>query len=125
MPHRGLPSAILFLLLLSASRASGQAAAADPSPPSPPSAAQAPQEAPPGLNPTQEIAKETPEGPALNAGPTEIRISGYLGVTGIFRSTNVGGGTGTSFASIPYNDTVEGNLSEARVTAQSSRLSIR
>jgi hypothetical protein len=77
------------------------------------------------LNPTQEIAKETPESPALVAGPTEIRIGGYLGVTGIYRSTSSGGGTGTSFARIPYDDTAEGNLSEARLSAQASRLSIR
>ena len=77
------------------------------------------------INSTQEIARETPEGPALVAGPTEIRIGGYLGVTGIFRSTNSGGGTATSFAAIPYADSTEGNLSEARLSAQSSRLSIR
>ena len=77
------------------------------------------------LNPTQEIARETPEGPALVAGPTEIRIGGYIGVTGIYRSANGGGGTGTSFATIPYGDSAEGNLSEARLSAQSSRLSIR
>ena len=68
-------------------------------------------------NPTQEIARETPEGPALVAGPTEIRIGGYLGVTGIYRSTNSGGSTATSFATIPYGDSAEGNLSEARLTA--------
>src|SRR4051812_28549700 len=44
------------------------------------------------LNPTQEIARETPDGPPLVAGQTEIRIGGYLGVTGIYRSTNGGGG---------------------------------
>ncbi len=53
------------------------------------------------LNPTQEIARETPEGPALVAGPTEIRIGGYLGVTGIYRSTNSGGGTGDRFRRHP------------------------
>jgi hypothetical protein len=79
----------------------------------------------PPSNPTQEIARETPEGPALIAGPTEIRIGGYLGVTGIYRSTGSGGGTGTSFATIPYDDTAQGNLSEARLSAQASRLSIR
>ena len=46
------------------------------------------------LNPTQEIARETPEGPPLVAGQTEIRIGGYLGVTGIYRSTNSGGAPG-------------------------------
>ena len=77
------------------------------------------------LNPTQEIAKETPEAAALVAGPTEIRIGGYLGVTGIYRSTSSGGGTGTSFATIPYGDIAEGHLSETRLSAQASRLSIR
>jgi hypothetical protein len=76
-------------------------------------------------NPTQEIAKEKPDGPALAAGPARIRLGGYLGVTGIYRSTNSGGGPGTSFASIPYEDTVQGNVSEARLSAQSSRISIR
>jgi hypothetical protein len=76
-------------------------------------------------NPTQEIAREQPEGPALDVGPARLRIGGYLGVTGIFRSTNSGGGVGTSFASIPYDDTVQGNVSEARLSAQSSRISIR
>ena len=52
-------------------------------------------------------------------------IGGYLGVTGIYRSTNSGGGTGTSFASIPYEDTVQGNVSETRLSAQSSRISLR
>ena len=119
---RQLPAAILFVLI-AASVAHGQtASAADQAPAS----AQPAQPQPPGgLNPTQEIARETPEGPALNAGPTEVRISGYLGVTGIYRSTNAGGGTGTSFGSIPYADTGEGHLSEARLSAQSSRLSIR
>jgi hypothetical protein len=83
------------------------------------------QQPPEAMNPTQEIAKETPEGPALVAGPTEIRIGGYLGVTGIYRSTNAGGGPATAFGSIPYADTLEGNISEARLSAQASRLSIR
>jgi hypothetical protein len=101
---------IAAALLLAAQIADPQAAAPPPAPP---------------MNPTQEIAKETPEGPAIVAGATEIRIGGYLGVTGIYRSTNAGGGPSTSFASIPYADTLQGNLSEARLSAQSSRLSIR
>ena len=86
------------------------------------------QQAPAGerpANPTQEIAREQPEGPALDIGPARLRIGGYLGVTGIYRSTNSGGGTGTSFGSIPYVDTVQGNVSETRLSAQSSRISIR
>jgi len=77
------------------------------------------------LNPTQDTAKEQAEGPALEAGPAKIRIGGYVGLHGIYRSTNSGGAVGTSFASIPYADTVQGNVSEARLSAQASRLSIR
>jgi hypothetical protein len=84
---------------------------------------QQPEEQP--INPTQEVAAEQPEGPAIAAGATEIRIGGYLGVTGVYRSTSNGGGPGTNFATIPYPDTAEGTLSEARLTAQPSRLSIR
>ena len=79
----------------------------------------------PSANPTQEIAREQPAGPALEIGPARLRIGGYLGVMGIYRSTNSGGGIGTSFASIPYEDTVQGNVSEARLSAQASRISIR
>ena len=32
---------------------------------------------------------------------------------------------GTNFATIPYADTVQGNVSESRLSAQASRLSIR
>jgi hypothetical protein len=79
----------------------------------------------PPINPTQEIAEEEPEGPAIVAGSTEIRIGGYLGVTGIYRSTNSGGAPGTSFGAIPFDNTAAGVLSESRLTAQPSRLSIR
>ena len=54
----------------------------------------------------------------------ELRIGGFLGLTGLYRST-IGGGPGTAFASIPYADAVQGNVSEARLTAESSRPSIR
>jgi hypothetical protein len=77
------------------------------------------------MNPTQEIARERPEGPSIEVGPARLRIGGYLGLTGLFRSTNAGGSVGTSFGSIPYGDTVQGNVSEARLSAQSSRISIR
>jgi hypothetical protein len=76
-------------------------------------------------NPTQEIAREEAEGHAIDVGPARLRVGGYLGVTGIYRSTNDGGGPGTGFASIPYADTVQGNVSEARLSAQASRISIR
>ena len=102
----------------------GVAAGQEP-PPTPASQSPASQAPPDPLNPTQEIAKEAPEGRPLTLGPTEMRIGGYLGVTGIFRSTNSGGAAATKFATTPYRDTLQGNLSEARLTAETSRLSIR
>lgn len=101
-------SALLFWSLLVASSAAAQGSV----PPDP-------------VNPTQEVAGEKPSGAALAAGPTEIRIGGYVGVSGIYRSTASGGGPGTNFGLIPYSDSVTGNVSEARLTAQPSRLSIR
>ena len=77
------------------------------------------------FNPSQEVASEVPEGPPVMVGPAELRFGGYLGIVGIFRDANAGGGTATSFASIPYADTLQGNVSETRLTAQPSRLSIR
>ena len=93
--------------------------------PPPTASTQQPKPAQQPANPTQEIAKEQPEGPALAAGSSAIRLGGYLGVTGIYRSTNSGGGPGTNFATIPYEDIVQGNVSETRLSAQTSRISLR
>src|SRR5262245_25857076 len=57
--------------------------------------------------PQQEIAGREPTGPAIPVGPARLRIGGYLGLTAIYRSTNVSGGTGTNFNSIPFENTVE------------------
>ena len=119
---RGIPFTVTAIVFLSASMSAGQGAAV--SAPQTPSAQQA-QPAQQPANPTQEIAREQPEGPALAVGPARIRLGGYLGVTGIYRSTNSGGGTGTNFATIPYEDKVQGNVSEMRLSAQSSRISLR
>lgn len=77
------------------------------------------------LNPTQELAGELPEGAPLQVGPAALRVGGYFGLMGIFRSTNSGGAPGTSFASIPYADTAQGNVSEFRLSSQASRITIR
>ena len=109
---------------IAVSSAPASQAPAAPQAPSP-SDQQPAQPAPRPLNPTQEVAGEVAEGPSIAVGPAQLRIGGYLGVTGLYRSTNGGGGTGTSFASIPYEDVLQGNVSEARLTAQASRLTIR
>jgi hypothetical protein len=92
---------------------------------SPAAAQQQPPQPERPLNPTQEIAGAEAEGNALAVGPAQLRIGGFLGLTGLYRSTNSGGGPGTAFATIPYSDSVKGNVSETRLTAETSKLSIR
>jgi hypothetical protein len=84
----------------------------------------APVEIPP-VNPTQEIAGQEPTGAGIEIGPAQLRLGGYLGLTGLYRSTNSGGGPGTSFDSIPFASRAAGNVSESRLTAQATRLSLR
>ncbi|PWT84008.1 MAG: hypothetical protein C5B57_05620 [Blastocatellia bacterium] len=103
------------LWMASASVSTGQTPA--PAPPQQPQGST--------LNPTQEVAGQEAAGNALDVGPAKLRIGGYVGLTGIYRSTNSGGGPGTRFGSIPFADELEGNVSEFRLTAESSRLSIR
>jgi hypothetical protein len=114
-----------------ASLAAGQeqtgAAQAQPNQPDP-TQASAPQPAGAGqrpVNPGQETAGQQPEGKALSVGPAQLRIGGYIGLTAIHRSTNSGGGAGTRFATIPYEEDREAHVSQTRLTAESSRLSIR
>ena len=109
----------LALVILGATTTAAQT----PSNQTPAAPAQAPVQRP--LNPTQEVAGEQPEGPSIPVGPAQLRIGGYLGVTGFYRSTNDGGGIGTNFGSIPYGDTRQGNLSESRLSAQGSRITLR
>jgi len=72
-----------------------------------------------------EIADVTPTTPALNLGPAKIRIIGYAALSNIYRSTNEGGNVATNFADLPFNNTVAGNTSEFRFSAQNSRLAFR
>src|SRR5579872_9948 len=57
-------------------------------------------------------------------GGAEFYPLGFMDLTGIYRSTYLGG-IGTSFGSIPYNNTFPGRLSELRFSAQNSRIGLR
>jgi len=62
---------------------------------------------------------------SFKLGPAEFTPGAWADLTGIFRSTDIGSGTGTSFGSIPYNNTLpQAALTELRFTAQTSRLSM-
>lgn len=62
---------------------------------------------------------------SIRFGKARLTPGGWVDFTSYFRSTDVGSGLGTSFATIPYSNTVLGGLSETRFTAQGSRLSLR
>ena len=77
------------------------------------------------VGPGQEIPTATAGVPSLKLGPADVRVQGYLGVSGIFRSASLGGGPGTSFASVPLSNTSAANITEFRLTTQTSRLALR
>jgi hypothetical protein len=62
---------------------------------------------------------------SLSIGATQITPIGFMDFTAILRSKNVGSGLGTNFGAIPFKDSVNGNLSEYRLSAQNSRLGAR
>ena len=61
----------------------------------------------------------------LKIGTAAITPVGFMDLTGVYRSTNQGSGTGTNFGSIPYNNTAAGRIGESRLSAQLSRIGLR
>jgi hypothetical protein len=67
----------------------------------------------------------TPSSPlALHVGDADITIGGFMDATTVIRSTNPGTGLGTSFGTIPFSNTAAGSLSETRLSAQNSRVTL-
>jgi len=62
---------------------------------------------------------------SIHFGNARLTPGGWVDFTSIYRSADVGSGLGTTFATIPYSNTVLGGLSETRFTAQGSRVSLR
>jgi len=63
---------------------------------------------------------------SIKIGGAEFTPGGFVDLTGIFRSADVGSGLGTNFTILPYNNTLPlGQLSEFRFTGQGSRLSLK
>lgn len=82
--------------------------------------------------PTQDQGKApinivAPENPlSIKIGGANFTPGGFVDLTGIFRSRDVGSGLGTNFTTIPYANTLPlGQLSEFRFTGQGSRLSLK
>jgi len=73
----------------------------------------------------QTPAPAAPSSPlTIRLGDADFRIGGFLDAAAVIRSTNVGSGAATTFGTIPFDNTPQGNLSETRFTAQSSRVNL-
>jgi hypothetical protein len=62
---------------------------------------------------------------SFKIGNADFTPAGFVDVTSANRTTNVGSGIGTGFGSIPFNNTAAGRLTESRLSAQNSRLSLK
>jgi hypothetical protein len=64
---------------------------------------------------------------SFRIGDAQFTPGGFLDLTSYNRTTNVGSGIGTSFGSIPFNNSANGagDQSESRFTAQNSRVSLK
>lgn len=74
---------------------------------------------------TRSAAEEKASPLTVRIGGMEFDPGGFLDLTSSFRSTNVGSGIGTSFGTIPFPNTAAGHLTELRLSAQNSRLSLK
>jgi hypothetical protein len=62
---------------------------------------------------------------SFQIGDASFTPFGFVDLTYFARSTNVGSGIGTNFASIPFNSGATGRINENNFTAQNSRLGLR
>lgn len=62
---------------------------------------------------------------AFEIGGFEIAPVGYLALTGVSRNTNTGNATTTNFGAIPFDNTIFGNNTETRLSAQNTLLGLR
>ena len=62
---------------------------------------------------------------SFKIGNTDFTPFGFVDLTWYGRSTNVGSGIGTNFASIPYDSAATGRIGENNFSTQNSRLGLR
>src|SRR6201987_59845 len=75
--------------------------------------------------PTQQDQEKTQSAvQGFKIGDAVLTPGGFVDFENIFRTTNTQSNIATSFASIPFSNTPQGNISEFRTTAQYSRLNV-
>ena len=62
--------------------------------------------------------------PTFRLGGVTVTLGGFTDLTGLYRSRNETAGTGTNFNGIPFSNSQNAHLSEARATSQVSRFSL-
>jgi hypothetical protein len=62
---------------------------------------------------------------SFRVGDAVMEVGGFVDLENIYRTTNTQGNISTPFATIPFNNTAQGRVSELRTTAQFSRFSFK
>jgi hypothetical protein len=73
----------------------------------------------------QAPGEEPPSPLQVHIGTATITPVGFMDLTEVFRSKDIGSSIGTNFGGTPYGNTPLGNLSESRLSAQNSRVGAR
>jgi hypothetical protein len=61
---------------------------------------------------------------SMDAGPVTVTLGGFIATEGVYRSRSETTDIGSSFSGIPFGSAPNGHLSESRLTARQSRLSV-
>jgi hypothetical protein len=81
---------------------------------------------PPQSGGTQKPGEPAPSPLSWKLGAAEFTPGGWADIMGVFRTSDIGSGTGTTFGSIPFNNQEpQAGLTEFRATAQTSRLNLK
>jgi uncharacterized coiled-coil protein SlyX len=79
----------------------------------------------PATTVVQETEKPKESPLSFRIGGTEFTPGGFVDFENIFRSTNTTGASATTFGGIPFSNTVQGHLTEFRMTGQYSRYNLK
>ena len=79
----------------------------------------------PATNVVQETEKPKESPLSFRIGGTEFTPGGFVDFENIFRSTNTGNVTATTYGAIPFSNTIAGHLTEFRSTGQYSRYNLK
>jgi hypothetical protein len=97
-------------------------------PPSTAPSAPSPSPFPSAAPPQQQVAADNGSGSSplqLKIGDTTIMPVGFMDATAVWRDKDAGSSIGSNFGSLPYNNVMQGKLTEFRFSPQNSRLGFR